>query len=183
MRHDMRHFLNNLQDMLANGDIENARAYLNSITEQTEPPVIKRYCANPLINTVLSHYAKLFEDLGVDFECNVMILAELKCSEAEFTSLLANALDNAFNATNELVKENKNAGAAVKLKLTLNDEKLLLSLQNPYTGGLTFLNGAPVATQKGHGFGTESIRYTAQKLGGQCQFSATNGLFVLRVVI
>ena len=41
----------------------------------------------------------------------------------------------------------------------------------------------PQTDETGHGFGTQSIRYVAEKLNGNCRFSAEKGMFVLQVVI
>ena len=46
-----------------------------------------------------------------------------------------------------------------------------------------FVDGLPLSTRKGHGYGTRSIRYMTERLGGHCQFSAQEGLFILRVVL
>lgn len=44
-------------------------------------------------------------------------------------------------------------------------------------------DGMPHSSKAGHGFGTQSIRYVAEKLNGNCQFSVNDGWFILRVVL
>ena len=63
------------------------------------------------------------------------------------------------------------------------DEKLLLSVKNPVDKTPVFSDGLPVSEKKGHGYGTKSIRYMAERLGGKCKFSVENGWFVLRIII
>ena len=63
------------------------------------------------------------------------------------------------------------------------DGKLLLSVKNPFKDMPSFVDGIPSTDEKGHGYGTQSIRYMTDKLGGKCQFTVQNNLFVLRVVI
>ena len=49
--------------------------------------------------------------------------------------------------------------------------------------GASYRDGLPVAKEEGHGFGSQSIRYVAEKLHGNCQFSVVDDRFVLRVVL
>ena len=46
-----------------------------------------------------------------------------------------------------------------------------------------FVDDLPVSEREGHGYGTQSVRYISHQLGGNCQFSVQNGIFVVRVVI
>lgn len=40
-----------------------------------------------------------------------------------------------------------------------------------------------VATERGHGLGTKSIRQSAERLGGKCQYSVSDTMFIVRVII
>ena len=71
----------------------------------------------------------------------------------------------------------------IKLDMRLNEEKLLLSLKNTYADKPEFVNGLPYTSEAGHGFGTKSIWYVAEKLNGSCQFSVTDTYFILRVIL
>ena len=44
-------------------------------------------------------------------------------------------------------------------------------------------NDMPVATERGHGLGTKSIRQSAERLGGKCQYSVSDTMFIVRVII
>ena len=61
--------------------------------------------------------------------------------------------------------------------------KLLLSVKNTFNGTPVFIDGLPTTNKKGHGYGTQSIRYMTEKLGGKCQFSTQDNIFILRVVL
>ena len=71
----------------------------------------------------------------------------------------------------------------IKLDMRLNEEKLLISLKNTYADKPDFMNGLPYTSEAGHGFGTKSIWYVAEKLNGSCQFSVTDTYFILRVIL
>ena len=64
-----------------------------------------------------------------------------------------------------------------------SDGRLLLSVKNLFKDMPAFVDGIPTTDKRGHGYGTQSIRYMTEKLGGKCQFSSQNDMFILRVVI
>ena len=96
-----------------------------------------------------------------------------------FCSILQNALENAFNAQLLLPPEKRQ----VRLLLKTMGNKLLLAVKNPFDQMPVFSDGLPVSNKPDHGYGTQSIRYMTERLGGNCQFTVQDGLFVLRVIL
>ena len=95
------------------------------------------------------------------------------------SSILSNGLDNAINAAAILPVEKR----SIKLMLKTDNGKLLLSIRNHFEGKIIFSDGVPISNKPGHGYGTQSICYITQKLGGNYQFMAEDNEFILRVVI
>ena len=110
---------------------------------------------------------------------HVVQIQELKQDVMLVASILSNGLDNAFNAQAVIDPEKR----YIKLLIKHSEGKLLLSVKNPVEKAPVFVSGLPVTNQKGHGYGTQSIRYLAERMGGNCQFSVQDGAFVLRVVL
>ena len=69
--------------------------------------------------------------------------------------------------------------------LKSSDGKLLLSVRNPYKDKPILVDGMPIspAASQGHGYGTKSICYMTERLGGNCQFVLEENQFVVRVII
>jgi len=178
LRHDMRHFLSNIWTMIESKEYGNAQAYIRSIIDVADRTVMRRYCANEMINTVLVSYGNRMGERNIRFDADVNIPDKLPCAELEFTTILANGLENAINAAAEMEGDKR----WIDLKLHMKDNKLLLSIRNHYLRTPVFKNGLPVTSAAGHGLGTQSIRYMAAKLNGHCQFTAKDGVFSLRVV-
>lgn len=72
---------------------------------------------------------------------------------------------------------------SIKLQLRTREDKLLLSVENPFKNRPVFADDLPVGQAPGHGYGTQSIRYMAERMGGRCMFSTEGKNFVLRVII
>lgn len=178
LRHDMRLLLSNLALSIEEDDKENSLKMISGFIEQVENSTIKRYCENDTLNYVLTNFESKFSKAEIDFQATVEI-QKLTVDEILFSSIISNALDNALNAQTALSTEKRQ----VKLMLKESDGKLLLSVKNPFNEKPVFIDGLPVSDKKGHGYGTQSIRYLTEKLGGKCQFMVQNNTFVLRVVL
>lgn len=178
MRHDMRLFLGSLSVALEEGDLEHAKKMVASYTDSVEKTTVRRFCENNTVNYVLSHYAARCEAQKIHFQTDVEIGRELP-DELFFSTILSNALDNALNAQQELPEKKR----IIKVLLKNNDGRLLLSVKNSIRQVPKFVDGLPVSNRIGHGYGTQSIRYLTERLGGNCQFSVQNDMFVLRVIL
>lgn len=178
LRHDMRLFLNNLSLSMESGDTDEVRKMIAGYASNVEATTILHYCNNSTVNYILSDCAAKCSEAQIEFLPTVEI-SELTVDEIMFSSILSNALDNALNAQKELPETERR----IKLLLKSQGSKLLLSVRNPFLKKPVFVDGMPVSDKKGHGYGTQSIRYMTERLGGNFQFTVEKGTFILRVVI
>jgi len=178
LRHDMRLLLSNLALSIEQGDRETSLKMISGFVTQVEAASLHRYCGNDTLNYILANFSGKCKEQAVDFRVTVE-MEDLPVDEIMLSSIISNALDNALNAQAELPPEQRR----IRLMLKQSDGKLLLSVKNPFQTPPVFIDGLPTTKQKGHGYGTQSIRYMTEKLGGKCQFSQQNGIFILRVVL
>ena len=151
---------------------------ISGFTSQVEAASLHRYCENDIINYILTNFENKCQESEITFQAAVEI-QEFSVDEVLFSSIVSNALENALNAQTDL----PSAERQIKLMLKNSDGKLLLSVKNPFKEKPVFIDGLPISGRKGHGYGTQSIRYMTERLGGNCQFTIQNDLFVVRVVI
>jgi len=180
LRHDMRLLLGNLALSIERNDKENALNLISGYAAQVESASLHRYCQNDTVNYILTNFESKCRKSDVAFHVDLEI-GTLSVDEIMFSSIISNALDNALNAQLELPKEERQ----VKLLLKNSNGKLLLSVKNPFSGPspLNEANQVPVSKKEGHGYGTQSILYMTEKLGGKCQFAVQNNIFILRVIL
>lgn len=179
LRHDMRHFLTNISSYIENGETKKACEYIRSIIETADKTVNKRYCTNDMINMLLSSYEEMMTENNICFRYTIQIPSQLPFSDMDITSILANALENAIHAVLPLDREHR----IIELSITEKSDKILFSLANTYFVKPKLVDGLPVSKDKGHGFGTQSIVYTTEKLNGNCQFSVVDERFILQIVL
>lgn len=179
LRHDMRHFLKNIEAFIKSNANEKAIGYINELVESTDQTALHKFCENDLVNMVLSYYKSRMNEQGITFQSSVVIPNELPCSDTDFTSILANGLENALQAVNMLEHDER----IITLEMRMSENKLLLSIKNPYSHSVKIIDGLPTTDVPGHGIGAQSIKYVAQKHNGNCQFIANDGQFTMRVVL
>ena len=178
IRHDLRHFLANLSTCIDNNDKITAKKMISSYVDNIDSTVVKKYCGNTTINYILSSFNEKCKEEQINFVCSAEI-SDVSCDETMLSTIISNALDNAINAQKQLPEEQRK----IKIMIKNHSEKLLLSVKNPFAKAPVFINRIPVSNQKGHGFGTQSIVYLTERMGGNCRFEIENGEFVLMVVI
>ena len=179
LRHDMRHFLNTISDCIKNGETEKAQDYIHEIISSADKTTRKQYSANETINMILSSYETDLQEHEIQLDCQIRVPRELPFSDVDLTSILSNALENAVHAVLDVSAENRH----IDFSMIQTGGKLLISLENTCADAPHFAGGLPVASEPGHGFGTQSIDYTVRKLNGNCQFSASDGKFILQIVL
>lgn len=178
LRHDMRMLLSNLSICIENDDRQSAQELISAYSSYIVGTKVEYYCKNAIVNYILSDFADKCKQKQIDFTYAISI-DELPVDEIMFSSILSNALDNALNAQEELPEEQR----SVSLMLKIVNGKLLLSVKNPTNTVPTFVDGLPLSQKEGHGYGTKSIRYMAERLGGHCQFAVKDNAFILRLVL
>ena len=179
MRHDIRHFLLAISSMIENGKKDEALAYINELVLTSDQMAIQKYCANELVNTVLSAQDDLLKKQDIRLVHTIQIPNDLPLSDVDLTAILSNGLENAMHAVAGLPAEKR----IITLNMHMHDEKLLISIKNPCADIPEIKDGLPQSKKIGHGFGTKSIRYIAEKAGGNCQFAMDGDCFVLRVIV
>ena len=177
MRHDMRFFLSNLLICIDSDDKATAKKMISSFVENVDSTVIKKYCQNSTLNYILSGFAERCREEKIEFDCRIE--AEPNCDETTFSIIISNALDNAINTQKYLPEHDRK----IALMLKKRNKKLLLSVKNSFGKKPVFIDEMPVSDEKGHGYGTQSIVYLTEQLGGNCKFTIEDNKFVLMVVI
>ena len=178
LRHDMRLLLNNLSVCIDNDDKATAKKMISSYVDSIDATAVKKFCNNATLNYIISAFAKKSAEHQIKFNTSIEI-DQISCDEIMLSSIISNALDNAINAQLQLpVPQRK-----ISLMIKSQNNKLLMSVKNHFGNKPVFSAGVPVSSQKGHGYGTQSILYLTERMGGNCQFTIDEDNFILRVVI
>lgn len=179
LRHDMRHFLLTISAYIEENEKDKALAYINDVIHNADKTALQRYCKNDIVNLILSSHEARIEQLQVQFQYSIQIPETLPFSDVDMTAILSNALENAIQAVEKLPESQR----FIKLDMKMNDNKFLIALKNTYADKPELIDGLPYTAESGHGFGTRSIWYVTEKLGGSCQFRVSDEYFILQIIL
>ena len=178
-RHDLRHRLQTVMELVSRGDSGAALDFLDAAQKRLDEQREIRWCRPPVLDAVFSSYFDQAKNQGIAVEAKISLPDTLPVNEGELAIVLANALENAIHANLELPEERRE----IHCKM-VGTPGVILEISNPSDGEVTFdSNGLPVAQREGHGLGVQSILAFCRKNGAVCQFDLTDGRFCMRLVL
>ena len=178
-RHDLRHQLQAVAELVVRGEREAALEFLGAARERLDEQVEVRWCRPPVLDAVFSSYFDQARRQNIPVEATIALPDELPVDEGEMAVVLANALENAIHANLALPPERRQICCRA-----MGTPSLMLEISNPCAGDVTFNEqGLPVAENPSHGLGVRSIAAFCKKHGAVCQFELTGGTFSLRLVL
>ena len=184
LRHDMRHHLDIILTQLQINNTEKAMDYIKEISNTYDDTVITAYCKNEMLNSVISIYHTRFAENGIMFYHDISMSKVLPGPDTVICTILSNALENSMHALKQMDAEEIDTEKRwVRLTISKKGNHLLLHIENPVLHIPKFVDGIPTSNKRGHGIGVKSIVYYVEQLNGQCHFSVSNHLFVLRIII
>ncbi|MCD8118600.1 MAG: GHKL domain-containing protein [Lachnospiraceae bacterium] len=174
MRHDMRHTLNHLSDLLEQGEEQAMQEYLADMTVQISHRETVQYCKNTTVNGLLQYYVSMAADREI--RCTVRAdCDELPIAPVDLTIVLGNLMENAIHSC-EQTEENR----WITVAIGVISGSMLIQITNPCQGvhlsGKYRQNGgflpaeAFVSGRQGGGYGLHSLEHTAEKYGGNARF-------------
>ena len=178
-RHDLRHRLQTVTELVARGDREAALDFLDAAQKRLDEQTEIRWCRPPVLDAVFSSYFDQARQQDISVEARIALPDQLPVDEGELAVVVANALENAIHANLDLPPERRE----IRCRM-VSSPSLMLEISNPCGGSVVFDDrGLPVARQSGHGLGVRSIAAFCEKHGAVCQYDLTDGIFRLRLVL
>ena len=178
-RHDLRHRLQAVSELIARGDREAALAFLDTATKRLDEQKEVRWCRPPVLDAVFSSYFDQAKNQGILVTAKIALPNKLTVDEGALAIVVANALENAIHANLKLPQKQRE----IRCKM-VGTPGIMLEISNPCSENVTFdAEGLPVAHSEGHGIGMQSIGAFCRKSGAVCQFKLADGWFQLHLVL
>ena len=178
-RHDLRHRLQAVSELIARGDREAALAFLDTATKRLDEQKDVRWCRPPVLDAVFSSYFDQAKNQGILVTAKIALPNKLTVDEGALAIVVANALENAIHANLKLPQKQRE----IRCKM-VGTPGIMLEISNPCSENVTFdAEGLPVAHSEGHGIGMQSIDAFCRKSGAVCQFKLADGWFQLHLVL
>ena len=180
-RHDFRHVIGTLDELLSEGNSEAAGQYLKSYRVSMPKNEAVSYCDNTALNALLNYYGEAARQYKIRLRIIADLPASLPLSDVDLCNIVGNIFDNAITACLDIPETDR----YINLKLSCpNDVRFGIVASNSFSGDVRMDGGRYLSTHRGgSGIGLESIRTAAEKYGGNASFSHEGKEFISGVVI
>lgn len=138
---------------------------------------------NPVLDTVLTEKTLYCEKNKINITCMVDGSCLEFIGKVDLYTIFGNALDNAIEAVMKIEEIEKRV---IQLSVYREKNLVMIRIRNFCENPPEFRNGLPISTKQDknyHGFGTKSIRYTAEKYGGGIACQVTGHCYVLQILL
>lgn len=185
LRHDLRHHLNALGALNAQGKQEEIGDYLKQYGTVYDRLGEQKFSGNPVVDSVLEYYLTQAGEEGIPVEYGVSLGRVSGVDAMDMTVLLGNCLENALEALRLLPAQERR----LSIEMMPVKSLLLLRIQNTCaesgdSGEFAEWEAFPSRKRNGgNGEGLRSVSAIAEKYGGVAQFQRKDGVFTARVTL
>ena len=192
-RHDIRHHLRTIDDMLKKGKGNDASDYIHSIEGSIPGYISETYCDNPVVNSTLCYYAQKASEERIRILIHVQVPAENPAvTDAGLCVLCGNLLENAIEACRRMTGSNR----YINLRSRVAGDMLFISMENSYEGAVRSQDQLSVeekqiepdegllsSKHEGSGRGLRSIASICSQHQGSVEIRVKDNCFVSEICI
>lgn len=172
-QHDLRHQLTAIKAM-ANKDSKELCGYIDTLI-QNIPDLANTYCNNTAVNAIVSRYAYICSENGIDFNANIDVPSHNKAIDNNSLCVIfGNLLENASEACKLIEQGHK----FITLKSSIQYDILTITMDNSFNGEVKSENGKFLSSKRNdYGIGLSSIQSICIKHNGNARFEYEGNIF------
>ena len=180
-RHDYRNHIQTMKVLLANGEIEAVREYLDKLDVDlnTIDTVVKT--GNTMADAILNSKISLARSKSINVDVDAHIPLKLKTSELDLCVIIGNLFDNAIEASMLLPPEQR----MIRVYMDMKGTQLYICFTNLTAAKKQqkFNNLFQSTKGKDHGLGLIQIDNIIERLEGYLSRNSEDGAFTTEVLI
>lgn len=166
--HDFKSILNNVNKLIENNKINEARDILSNIDSEINIIIEenKKYSNRLIVDIILNELAEKCRESNIKFLAECYIPENLNLKDLEISRIFSNIANNAYEAC---MKQTSSEYKEINFKSYIKDENLVILEQNTFNGVLIVEKNKLRTTKKNsehHGIGIESIKNIVEYFGG-----------------
>ena len=179
--HDMKHHFLILKGHIVHDEKEMGLAYADKLLEEIEQQHFT-LTGNSMIDTLLSFKTMQAKKKGIIIHYS-LFMADCSIKAEDIALILANALDNAIEATEKITEQAKRV---IYLSILNRGNHLKIEVTNPLNERLKIKNNSIISQKPNkdeHGYGLRNIQSLARKYNGGMFISSAENKFNLIVIL
>ena len=175
-KHDLRHHLQILKSLVEHKKSAEAISLISQLSDTLQSAKLIVFCKNVVINSALLVYITKAQEEDIEVISEVDIPKNISWNSNDIAILLANALENAVNASIRQRKDNRK----IEILTRYEEGKLAISIKNRFDGQILFNKiGFPISNEEDHGIGIQSILSIVDKYHAFATCTHNDGWFCM----
>lgn len=171
-RHDLRHHITALRQMLSDHQEQEALDYLGQYEGTLNLSEKMVFSHHYKVDVILRYFYTMARENGISISIDVPLPEQLYITETNLCIVFANLLENALESCMKSEKEDR----FIRLHTMLNRSQIVISMENtvgarPVPCMADFMSTKKVGR---NGIGLSSIRNIAEQYGGDARFEVVN---------
>lgn len=182
-RHDTRHTFRTIGEMARAGDTDGILTLLDQKEKDMPQLSVREYCGNGVINAMLNYYIDEAERNHIVNEIRIDLPDLTERQAIDLTGLLANHLENAILACQEIPEEERRMALTVR---TVNKKNIYIVGTNSFNGKVRMRRGEYLTTRRGRGgtgIGMTSMRNVVERYRGQMKAYHEDKTFYIDIMM
>lgn len=181
-RHDLNNQFVAMNELLNNERYDELKSHIQALFRLTDERAIYSTTGNVAVDGIINYKLQNAMINHIKINADIAVPSELSIEIADIITILGNLLDNALSAIMQLPEEER----SLSLKLVYGQERLIISMSNPYKTDVRYENGEIVTTKKdgrNHGFGIKNIEKVVEKYNGYMEITHDNKIFTADLLL
>ena len=180
IRHDLQNQLSYMSVLLNDGKYEEAKQYIQSLTEQKEEYLYSFSCSNLVISGIVNLELTKAKIANKKIKFKVVVPPKLPFEDSDLLSLITNIVDNSLE--NFVSADDKDV---INVSIVTQQDYLRITSFNSVDQNTVKLKPTLKTTKRdrGHGYGTKIIKNIVKKYEGYVTFTFEDNKFVCDCMI
>lgn len=181
-RHDLNNQFIAMNELLIGKKYDELKSHLQTLSKLTGERVVYSTTGNVAVDGIINYKLQNAAINHIKVNADIAVPSELSVEIVDIITILGNLFDNALSAVMQLPDEER----LLSLKLVYGQERLIISMSNPYKTDVRYENGEIMTTKadsQNHGFGIKNIEKVVKKYNGYMEITHDNRIFTADLLL
>lgn len=179
LKHDMKHHLKMLSDLVSSGDKDAALKYLSDMGAFMDNSEVFISSGNERIDSILNYMIEKAKNADVHITWKIQIPEQIEISTFDINVILSNLLDNALNALSDI------PNPTLEILMKYDRGILYINIQNNCNHEQPSIHDihSVFEPENEHGYGLKNVQRIVEKYHGSLSTECVNDVFNASILL
>ncbi len=179
LKHDMKHHLKMLSDLVSSGDKDAALKYLSDMGAFMDNSEAFVSSGNERIDGILNYMIQKAKNANIHITWKIQIPEQIEISTFDINVILSNLLDNALNALSDM------PNPTLEILMKYDRGILYINIQNNCSHKQSSIHDIHSAfdPENEHGYGLKNVQRIVEKYHGNLSAECVNDVFSASILL